>query len=133
MESSPLATKPKSSVPAHLTNGNTHPAKKSDRTSIASNERERLTASILSSNRRQRLVDQAEGPNGHGDGHSAGNSTRASHFEVDARDPRDEAQADFLSSRPASPYTLNPPIDFDGLSWPSKHRIYSWCYNNRLD
>ncbi|KAK9313034.1 hypothetical protein V1522DRAFT_412089 [Lipomyces starkeyi] len=22
-------------------------------------------------------------------------------------------------SRPASPYTLNPPIDFDGLSWPS--------------
>lgn len=24
------------------------------------------------------------------------------------------------ASRPASPYTLNPPIDFDGLSWPCK-------------
>jgi hypothetical protein len=22
-------------------------------------------------------------------------------------------------SRPATPYTLNPPVDFDGLSWPS--------------
>ncbi|EFE39368.1 GTP cyclohydrolase I, putative [Trichophyton verrucosum HKI 0517] len=25
-------------------------------------------------------------------------------------------------SRPASPYTLNPPIDFDGLSWPNPER-----------
>lgn len=25
-----------------------------------------------------------------------------------------------LNTRPASPYTLNPPIDSDGLSWPSK-------------
>ncbi|KAJ5512213.1 GTP cyclohydrolase I/Nitrile oxidoreductase [Penicillium fimorum] len=37
------------------------------------------------------------------------------------RDPRDAA-APFTPpttvSRPASPYTLNPPIDFDGLSWP---------------
>ncbi|ODQ63934.1 GTP cyclohydrolase I [Nadsonia fulvescens var. elongata DSM 6958] len=24
-----------------------------------------------------------------------------------------------LNTRPASPYTLNPPIDYDGLSWPS--------------
>jgi len=23
------------------------------------------------------------------------------------------------TSRPATPYTLNPPVDFDGLSWPS--------------
>src|SRR5204863_9994730 len=38
-----------------------------------------------------------------------------------ARDPRDEAApTPPTASRPASPYTLNPPIDFDGLSWPSK-------------
>ncbi|KAJ5495297.1 GTP cyclohydrolase 1 [Penicillium diatomitis] len=37
------------------------------------------------------------------------------------RDPRDEGgplTPPATSSRPASPYTLNPPIDFDGLSWP---------------
>ena len=44
-------------------------------------------------------------------------------FGLPARD-RDKglgptAQA---TSRPASPYTLNPPIDFDGLSWPSELR-----------
>ncbi|KAI9787306.1 MAG: GTP cyclohydrolase 1 [Peltula sp. TS41687] len=37
------------------------------------------------------------------------------------RDPRDEAAAPYATpqSGSASPYTLNPPIDFDGLSWPS--------------
>ncbi|KAL8900073.1 MAG: hypothetical protein Q9207_005867 [Kuettlingeria erythrocarpa] len=121
MEPSPPATKPKSSVPAYLTNGTTHPAKKSDQnfTAIAVKERERLTASIFSSNKRRRLVDQMEGPNGQGGGHVSGNPNGASEFEVDARDPRDEAEAAVLPSRPESPYTLNPPIDFDGLSWPS--------------
>ncbi|OJD17370.1 GTP cyclohydrolase I [Emergomyces pasteurianus Ep9510] len=38
------------------------------------------------------------------------------------RDPRDHTGSltpPLGGSRPASPYTLNPPIDFDGLSWPS--------------
>ncbi|EEQ29055.1 GTP cyclohydrolase 1 [Microsporum canis] len=36
------------------------------------------------------------------------------------RDPRDQITPPSTAvSRPASPYTLNPPIDFDGLSWPS--------------
>ncbi|PGH04283.1 GTP cyclohydrolase I [Blastomyces parvus] len=36
------------------------------------------------------------------------------------RDPRDHTgPLTPTISRPASPYTLNPPIDFDGLSWPS--------------
>ncbi|OGE56763.1 hypothetical protein PENARI_c002G02919 [Penicillium arizonense] len=37
------------------------------------------------------------------------------------RDPRDEGgplTPPATVSRPASPYTMNPPIDFDGLSWP---------------
>lgn len=51
-----------------------------------------------------------------------------SHFMLDipkdtlsetARDPRDEAPYATPQSGSASPFTLNPPIDFDGLSWPS--------------
>lgn len=43
------------------------------------------------------------------------------HLEQEpARDIRDDAPPTPPASatRPASPYTLNPPIDFDGLSWP---------------
>ena len=39
-----------------------------------------------------------------------------------ARDPRDEVPLTpplGTSSRPASPFTANPTVDFDGLSWPS--------------
>lgn len=122
MESTPLAPKPKSSVPSRLTNGNPHPAKRSDRTSIAAKERERLNASILSSNKRRRLVDHLDRSDGDGDDdhHNASLPRRTSDLEVDARDPRDEAHASVINSRQASPYTLNPPVDFDGLSWPSK-------------
>ncbi|KAI4124384.1 MAG: hypothetical protein LQ338_004816 [Usnochroma carphineum] len=121
MESTPLAPKPKSSVPSRLTNGNPHPAKRSDRTSIAAKERERLNASILSSNKRRRLVDHLDRSDGDGDDdhHNASLPRRTSDLEVDARDPRDEAHASVINSRQASPYTLNPPVDFDGLSWPS--------------
>ncbi len=42
------------------------------------------------------------------------------HLTEAARDPRDEApHITPTSSRPASPYTQFPPVDFDGLSWPS--------------
>ncbi|KAJ5908545.1 hypothetical protein N7495_001227 [Penicillium taxi] len=37
------------------------------------------------------------------------------------RDPRDEGgplTPPATVSRPSSPYTMNPPVDFDGLSWP---------------
>ncbi|OJD11646.1 GTP cyclohydrolase I [Blastomyces percursus] len=43
-------------------------------------------------------------------------------FSEPPRDPRDHTgplTPPYTASRPASPYTLNPPIDFDGLSWPS--------------
>lgn len=42
------------------------------------------------------------------------------HLREPARHPGDAAPNTPVStSRPASPYTSNPPIDFDGLSWPS--------------
>ncbi|KAI9884981.1 MAG: GTP cyclohydrolase 1 [Watsoniomyces obsoletus] len=43
------------------------------------------------------------------------------HLTEAARDPRDEApHLTPTTSRPHSPYTQFPPIDFDGLSWPSR-------------
>lgn len=42
--------------------------------------------------------------------------------ELDARDPRDEPPATpSMMSRSSSPYTANPTVDFDGLSWPSNY------------
>lgn len=119
MESSPLAPKPRSALPSHLVNGSAHPERNSARTSIAAKERERLTlrSSPPTSSRDVADLEQSNGYGGH---HPASVPTRASDLEVEARDPRDEAHASSVQSRPASPYTLNPPIDFDGLSWPSK-------------
>ena len=108
----------------------------SPRTSVNAEERERLTASILSSNARRQPIDldslHSPNINGHGSHHleipdqvSAAPTT----LDVSARDPRDEApsQSTATVSRPASAYTLNPPIDFDGLSWPSESRLERDC------
>ncbi|KAL9030170.1 MAG: hypothetical protein Q9196_001679 [Gyalolechia fulgens] len=118
MESSPLVPRAKSALPSHLVNGNAHSDRNNARTSVPAKEREQLTTSIRSSDKRRNLVD-LEKSNGYGDPHPASNPTRTSDLEVEARDPRDEAHGSSVDSRPASPYTLNPPIDFDGLSWPS--------------
>ncbi|KAI4183638.1 MAG: hypothetical protein L6R41_005295 [Letrouitia leprolyta] len=118
MESSPLAPRAKSALPSHLVNGSTHSDRNSARTSVPAKEREQLTASILSSSKRRNLAD-FEKPNGNGNHHPSSIPTRNSDLEAEARDPRDEAHTSSAHSRPASPYTLNPPIDFDGLSWPS--------------
>ena len=50
-------------------------------------------------------------------------------IDVAARDPRDEAPSPTTATvrRPASPYTSNPPIDFDGLSWPSEFWLERGC------
>lgn len=51
-------------------------------------------------------------------------STAKTSLSEPPRDPRDQAAAITPTvSRPASPYTLNPPIDFDGLSWPCRWSI----------
>lgn len=63
-------------------------------------------------------------------------STAKTSLSEPPRDPRDKAVAITpTASRPASPYTMNPPIDFDGLSWPCRCSIFIflciWWY--RLD
>ncbi|KAI9676416.1 MAG: GTP cyclohydrolase 1 [Caeruleum heppii] len=104
----------------------------------SASERDRLFASIQSSTKTRQPVDldgDERGVNGHHSPppqHEPGDREKRSqahaalglshpHLTEAARDPRDEVPPTTLGtlSRPASPYTLNPPIDFDGLSWPS--------------
>ncbi|KAL9596506.1 MAG: hypothetical protein Q9219_005767 [cf. Caloplaca sp. 3 TL-2023] len=89
MDSSPLAPRSKLALPSHLKNGNTYSERNSTRTSIAVKEREQLTASILSSNKRREPVG-AEQTNGYGGHHPSSVPTRLLDLEVEARDPRDE-------------------------------------------
>lgn len=135
MDSLPFPPKSIAAIPSYLMNGKTHtahsssPLRPSTRTSVNAEERERLTASIASSNAGRQPIDlDSVGlpkVNGHGS-YSLEvpdeDSAAPTNIDVSARDPRDEApsQTTPTVSRPASPYTLNPPIDFDGLSWPSE-------------
>ncbi len=127
MDSPPLGPKPKSALPPYLINGSSplH-------TSADVRERDNLAASIYASNGRRQPVDLELSRDTTSNGNDSffhktvkPRSTRPasqSHLTEAARDPRDEAPPPTppSTSRPASPYTLNPPIDFDGLSWPSE-------------
>lgn len=129
------AVTPKSALPSHLLNFNSHTPNGGSplRTSVGAIERERLTASIHSLNSDRRPIDLAllENPESSphqpyapdGTQQNAKTLVNVSHFGVPARD-RDKGLGPTaqVTSRPASPYTLNPPIDFDGLSWPSELR-----------
>lgn len=145
MDSSPLGSKPKPALPSHLLNGDSQSLTKNSplRTSVGPKERERLAASIVSFNKPREPIQYGslEGPNANGQQSypsreafkSSAASTNLSELEVEVGDPRDQAPPPTppLSSRPASPYTSNPPIDFDGLSWPSELHFtfatYSSC------
>ena len=138
MNSPPFSLPPKAAVTSFPMNGKTHtlhsssPLRPLARTSVNPEERERLTASILSSNARRQPIDldKLESPKVNGRASypleilDEDRATPAN-IDVSARDPRDEApsQTTATVSRPASPYTLNPPIDFDGLSWPSESKL----------
>ena len=135
MDSPRVSPRPTAAKPSHLINGRTHtahsssPLRPSSRTSVNAEERERLTASIISSNTRRQPIDldllrpsRVNGHLKHPPEVPDQNSATPTDIDVSARDPRDEApsQTTLTKSRPASPYTQNPPIDFDGLSWPSE-------------
>jgi GTP cyclohydrolase I len=100
MNSPPLPGPKPKGLPSYLVNGNP-PLHGSQR----ARERENLTSSIKSTYGRKTAVDLSD----------ASNVPRDEHVSRDEISPGASAEA----SRPASPYTLNPPIDFDGLSWPS--------------
>lgn len=126
-------SKPKTAVPSHLLNGNhaysAHHKSPLRRTSVNARERDKLTASIIASNSRRQAID-LETTDGTPEGPNATSEATFDGYEKDVelnvgpRDPRDEPPRPppSIASRPASPYTQNPPIDFDGLSWPSECR-----------
>lgn len=115
MDAPLLGSKPKSAIPSYLTNGNSSP-----HSSVGAIEKEKLVASITSSNEgRQPLEYHLDGDESYTQRAARSSSTRPTLHSPLARDPRDSAVMP-VPNRPASPYTLNPPIDFDGLSWPSE-------------
>ncbi len=129
MYTPPSAPKPKSVLPSHLLNGGS-PLRAPRRASVGHKERERLAASIVASHKARPPIDLntladpvVSDPEDDSEGavKLSATSNGLSELELEARDPRDEAPpTPPPSDRPASPYTLNPPIDFDGLSWPSE-------------
>ena len=142
MDSPYFSPKPRAAVPSYLMNGktltahNSSPLRPSTRTSVNAEEREKLTASILSSNARRQPIDLDSLEPSKVNGHepypsdvSGKDSAAPTKIDVSARDPRDEAPSPttVTVSRPHSPYTLNPPIDFDGLSWPSESTLERDC------
>jgi len=87
-------------------------------------EREKLTSSIKSTYGRRLAAspeDAKEGSSVKRQKESQGTNGSGTPLSQSARDPRDEAPITppATLSRSASPYTLQPPIDYDGLSWPS--------------
>ncbi|MCJ1409460.1 GTP cyclohydrolase I [Ptychographa xylographoides] len=124
MESPPLGPKLKPALPSRLLNGNSplHG-------SIGAKERRKLAASIESSSYERQPIDLSDLQKIQANGEDSPLMAQAqsvrprplSHLSEAARDPRDDVSTSLVqhASRPASPYTLNPPIDFDGLSWPS--------------
>ena len=128
--SPPIAPKSKA-LPSYLTNGGSplqNPLKLRDNT-----ERESLHASIKSSSGPRRVPIDLDPPIVRGKEERNGVKTDTMNGKIEktekedleqehARDPRDEAPpTPPLSSysRPASPFTANPTVNFDGLSWPS--------------
>ncbi|KAL1970767.1 hypothetical protein VTN77DRAFT_2601 [Rasamsonia byssochlamydoides] len=125
--SPPLGPKPRSALPSHLLNGSS-PLNTSS--SSSARERESLNSSIRSSFRPAVDIEPLTESNAQkncsdattssGTKSDANNTARPS-LNDPPRDPRDEGAPltpPSTVSRPASPYTLVPPIDFDGLSWP---------------
>lgn len=131
MNSPPLGTKTKSAVPSYLSNGSSPLSASHElRTEMRDKkERENLFASIQSSStHRQPIQLDQPGPHGYFPKPRSAPQTGSGPIqaadglvEERARDSRDEAAHTTPTvSRPASPFTQHPTIDFDGLSWPSK-------------
>ncbi|KAK5463013.1 GTP cyclohydrolase I [Exophiala xenobiotica] len=128
--SPPLPSKARSAVPSYLLNGGS-PLHRTPTTTRAQ-ERENLASSIQSTYARRKTIDLGDPQSpqspqttmstswvGVPEAPPNNEARMPSRLHEPARDERDEAPMTPTSlSRPASPYTANPPIDFDGLSWP---------------
>ena len=117
--------KPATSLPHYMLNETLR-----DQSTMIPSENQRLHPSTSSSNDAQNARHLAESHHASQaqDSDSHANKvapdvrpTLSSRLSEKPRDPRDSKGKALTTStsRPASPYTRNPPIDFDGLSWPS--------------
>lgn len=101
-------------IPSHLTNG--APLSHTPREVRDSKERENAYAAIQSSMGPRKEPIDLENPKPL---RSKRTAKIANLDEENARDPRDQPTSPPLTSRSNSPYTKNPTVDFEGLSWPS--------------
>ena len=126
MDSAGSPQKPRSSAQHQSQNGT--PLQQAP---VSSTERQKLVTSIESSRNERHAIDleapqhysQFTGDDSHLNKITLNGRPRVPpRLSGKPRDPRDEKKhgPPPSASRPASPYTRNPPIDFDGLSWPSK-------------
>ncbi|OJD33009.1 gtp cyclohydrolase i [Diplodia corticola] len=117
----PSQQEPLSAVPPHVVNGTSTTQTRDQR------ERDNLYASIQSSASARQPIELARPdgvyskPQTHKTDLVRGKAHMVNGLEEHARDPRDEASppTPLATSRPQSPFTQHPTIDFDGLSWPS--------------
>jgi len=121
MDGQPLSPRPKP-IPSHLTNG-TSPLHVSQEARDA-RERENAFASIKSSmGPRKTPIDLGDPELSEPSPSQAKRPLKIANLEEEnARDPRDEPTPHTppaAHSRSISPFTKNPTVDFDGLSWPS--------------
>lgn len=127
MDSPP--SKPKPAIPSHLPNGHSPLASTEARTEARDKkERDSLYAAIQTSNRGRQIVN-FDGPNGYfpktstsanvnGKGAADEHKMASSEDDVDDHVP---IRTPLATSRAHSPYTHQPTVDFDGLSWPSEY------------
>ena len=117
MNSPSAGSKPRSLRPHQLLNGGPK-----QQTSVNLKERGRLRDSIESSYVARQPIDLEAPHRSHSSAHHPPPPPKPSRLSGESRNH--EVDLAVISppseSRPASPYTLHPPIDFDGLSWPSK-------------
>lgn len=126
MESPATSGKPASSLPTYLSEKNQ--SSNSNRQNKNERERRKLYESISASGARSRVPVDYNLPLAESTGKSLATDDSAP-FPMELienkspRDPRDSVVplSPPATSRSASPYTQNPTVDFDGLSWPSKY------------
>lgn len=138
MDGPPQSPRPKA-LPSYLTNGHTSssPLNPSATAERDNKERENIYAAVKSSMGPKKIPIDLENNNYFSQPSQitakdqlSAKDKRAIHKianleEEEARDPRDqpevekEREKEVTLSRPQSPYTQAPTVDFDGLSWPS--------------
>lgn len=130
----PHHPKPRSAVPSHLLNGHS-PLSQSTNLSSSTvtrpEERDKLASSIRASYDRRMPIADPLAVNGYNKPGYEDDVDEDSIVNIKSEslttstNPREglHLSPPMSDSRPQSPYTMAPPIDFDGLSWPCMYNF----------